>query len=103
MSGRVLAMYVYFMKAKNRMKIGKANNPEERLKELQVGCPFPLSIIAKIPCRSERESMRMERLMHKYFAKYHKQGEWFKCTPWVMNQAWGLEHAADAAQTAREI
>lgn len=97
-------MYVYFMRAKGkpvRMKIGKAADPDKRLKELQTGCPYPLSIVARVRCRSDRHAYEVEKLAHQYFWRYHTQGEWFRCSDFVVMKAWELEGCADAAETMR--
>jgi hypothetical protein len=87
-------MYVYFIKAFGkppRMKIGKAADPDKRLKELQTGCPYDLAIMAKIRCRSEKHALYVEKLAHQYFKEYRMRGEWFKCTDFVVTKAWEFE------------
>lgn len=69
--------YVYFIEAPdlNRIKIGKAVDPEKRLATLQVGSPVQLKLIAKIPggCSLERE-------LHDAFSDARLDGEWFTFT-----------------------
>lgn len=84
-------MYVYFVRARGkpqRLKIGKASDPERRLKELQTGCPYPLQLEAKLKCRNERHAFQVERAAHEYFAAERTIGEWFKCTDYVLTRLW---------------
>lgn len=76
-------MYVYFIEAyreKNKkiIKIGKANNPEQRLADLQTGSPIGLRLMGKIKCKSELHAKQVEKLAHRIFAKQRRHGEWFR-------------------------
>lgn len=84
------------------MKIGKARDPEQRLRDLQTGCPYQLKIIAKIKCRSDRHALEVERLAHKYFDRYRMRGEWFKCSDFVVMKAWEFERASDCIESMQE-
>ncbi len=65
---------VYFIRADNGLiKIGKSNNPKERLKALQAGSPLKLRIVKTIP-----GGMNLEQKLHKYFDHLRQYGEWFK-------------------------
>lgn len=72
-------MYVYFIRAGNNgpIKIGMADNVENRLEALQTGNHLKLQIVTKIKFKSRAEAFEKERQFHKMF--YHKQirGEWF--------------------------
>jgi len=56
-------------------KIGIAQNPLARLKDLQVGNPYPLVLTEII----ENATHEMESALHKQFAKDRLHGEWFRC------------------------
>jgi hypothetical protein len=74
-------MYVYFIKAKSKppmVKIGRAKDPEHRLVELQIGCPFELKLVGKLKCRSEEHTSEAERHLHHLFRRDRQRGEWFK-------------------------
>lgn len=71
-------MYLYVMKAGNRCKIGKASDPQRRLKELQTGNPFDLELLAAFKCKSQSHAFYLEKLAHKVFARYRINREWFK-------------------------
>jgi hypothetical protein len=62
----------------NALKIGKANDVGQRISELQVGNPNELEVLAVIPCKSERHSVEVEKLLHKKYERYHIRGEWFQ-------------------------
>lgn len=86
-------MYVYFLRTTGkprRIKIGKANNPIERVKTLQTGCPYPITIEGAIKCDSESHALRIERSLHEFFADKRKTGEWFHCTDYVLTQVWDI-------------
>lgn len=53
-------------------KIGISNNPEDRLKGLQTGFPFPLVILEKIPQLEHKE-----REIHQLLSDFKLLGEWF--------------------------
>ena len=76
-------MYVYFAldKNSNAIKIGKANDIETRLSDLQVGNPNPLEVIHYIQCKSSDHSIVMEGLLHQLFSHLHLRGEWFDYKP----------------------
>ena len=74
--------YVYFISdGHGHIKIGKADNTTERLKELQVGNPFRLHQILNIMVNSPEVAFDMERTLHRYFKNYQMEGEWFRERP----------------------
>ena len=60
-------------------KIGYTCNPDERLKDLQVGNPNKLVMAMLLTCESEADGRKLERTLHflarKRFQKL--RGEWF--------------------------
>lgn len=68
-------MFVYFIQAANGgpIKIGKADRPDRRLKQLQAAHPYPLVILAV--CRG---GFLAEREVIHRFAHKRLQGEWFE-------------------------
>lgn len=75
-------MYVYLIKADAKraaFKIGKANDPMARLKELQTGCPVDLELIGFVRCKSQMHAMHVERDFHHRFRflRTREKGEWF--------------------------
>ena len=64
--------YVYFMLAKNLVKIGFSNDPKKRAADMQTAIPERLEIVLKM--KGGRE---LEREMHARFKELHIGGEWF--------------------------
>jgi len=71
---------VYFIldKKSAAVKIGKSNNIEERISDLQTGNPNLLTVEYFIECKSEEHSFELEKKLHKKFERLHITGEWFK-------------------------
>jgi len=71
--------FVYFIldEKSNAVKIGKANNINQRLQDLQTGNPNTLSVIYNIKCKSEEHSFLTEKYYHKKFEHIRVNGEWF--------------------------
>lgn len=97
-------MYVYFVKAWGEcplIKIGKANKPEERIKQLQTGCPFKLNLLGTVRCKSEFHAKQVETMAHRIFYKQRRRGEWFKLSAKHMEQIVSLIQRANAEIDAR--
>lgn len=89
-----VVMYVYFIVAMShpkRIKVGKAKDPEQRMKALQTGCPYKLSLRSVIKCRDDRHAFAMERAMHELLKNERKQGEWFRCTDYLLARMMDVE------------
>lgn len=72
--------FVYIMKSGNKrgpIKIGVANNPEQRISMLQTGNPYPIQLLAKIPMPSRAAAYDLESWMHEQFDLARMEGEWF--------------------------
>lgn len=74
--------YVYLIESTSgHFKIGKSNDPERRLAQLQrTRGPFEYRLILKVPFESEEEAVEFERLCHDEYRYQHVRGEWFKLT-----------------------
>ncbi len=74
-------MNVYVIRAKEGMcKIGIAVDPNERVKALSTGSPFPLSVVEIF--RVEASLARsIERVAHHLLASKRLNGEWFDVEP----------------------
>jgi len=69
------------------MKIGRTNNILKRVQNLRTGTSGELIIVAIEP-----GSSKIEQIRHKQFAKDRRQGEWFVCSPKLIQHAfttWG--------------
>lgn len=76
-------MYVYFIETATKpklIKIGKSNDVDARLAQLQTACPVPLSVRHVITCDSETNAFEVEKLLHSVFSSLRTNGEWFKST-----------------------
>ena len=67
-------------------KVGIADEPEKRLDILQIGCPYPLSIV--LTCRMLRRvgATTAEAQIHRSLNKYNVHGEWFELPDDVLSQ-----------------
>lgn len=67
---------IYFIvdREAKAVKIGRSDNPEERLSQLQIGCPGILTLEYIIP--GVRKSF--ETHVHGICKRYHISGEWFR-------------------------
>ena len=75
-------MHVYFIldEKSNAVKIGKANNIQERFSDLQTGNPNTLEVIYFIECDTVERSEQLEKKLHKKFdaLRIRTNGEWFR-------------------------
>lgn len=61
-----------------RIKIGFSQNPEERIKQLQIGSPFKLVLYTHSPYEMPgRAAYSWEQEIHRRLIKYRLHGEWF--------------------------
>jgi hypothetical protein len=64
---------IYFLKANNRIKIGNANDPTQRIPSIQTSSPFDLEVLLIIDGNYDKE-----RELHQKFEEFRKSGEWFE-------------------------
>lgn len=69
---------VYFISDGEFCKIGKADNVDVRLKQLQTSNAKPLFVIGYIPCKNPTSALRKEDAFHMKFSKSKASGEWYK-------------------------
>ena len=65
--------YIYFIRCRGRVKIGRAHDIAKRMSAMQVGCPYELEFLGY-----EEGGMGREAELHKMFEHLHCHGEWFK-------------------------
>lgn len=74
-----MIVYVYFIqKGYGSFKIGVSVDPEKRLSALQTANHAELFLIAKFPFSSRSEAMQVEKSLHRKFARFRLEGEWFR-------------------------
>jgi hypothetical protein len=89
-------MNVYFFVATNQtkrlLKIGKANDIQRRLSQVQVGCPYRVTLLGFIELESDRQAYQVEKLLHQRFSRFRTNsgGEWFRMTKDVENDCRSL-------------
>lgn len=71
-----MVLYVYLIKSSETgyYKIGYSANPEQRLKQLQTGCPDKLDMISTF---SSPRARKLENALHNSFSYARKHNEWF--------------------------
>ena len=68
---------IYFIQCNGNdgpIKIGIAVDPNRRLSELRIGCPYPMALLAE--CATE-DADAEERRLHLVFRHLRIHGEWF--------------------------
>ena len=70
-------MHVYIIECGEYHKIGLAERPERRIKDLQVGNPTKLKLVHSVRYKTRRHARGVEQLMHIKLKANQKQGEWF--------------------------
>ena len=65
---------VYFVQCGQYVKIGIADNPKTRLRELQVGNPITLTILNTFKVVRANQ---VEHSLHEHFMDQWQRGEWF--------------------------
>lgn len=73
--------FIYIVQAGEFVKIGIAVDVKVRLSELQVGCPYQMSLLRF--WRSLKPA-RDERMIHHKLKPYRVRGEWFKLPELVL-------------------
>ena len=73
------------------VKIGRSLDPEARRMNLLCGSPYPITLLASVPC-----AILSESVAHAMFARLRLQGEWFR---WSR----GLDDLIVQAQRIMEI
>lgn len=64
---------IYFIQAKQFVKIGYSKSPRYRLQKLQTGNPVKLKLLATMPGNKQTEDG-----LHEAFKKQQYRGEWFR-------------------------
>jgi len=66
--------YIYVMQCKEYVKFGVSRSPEIRIKELQTGNPFKITLLLQVLYDNH---FNIEKTIHNYFNDNRKIGEWF--------------------------
>ena len=81
-------VYLYFVRAGDYVKIGRAINVLNRVRALQVSHSENIRLLAAIPVHASIEPM-----VHRHFKHLRKTGEWFRLGPdlveFINRSKWG--------------
>lgn len=65
--------HLYIIYTKDYFKIGSSDNPDRRIRDLAVSCPYDIKTFIV------KENMgHLETILHALFMEHHHKGEWFK-------------------------
>lgn len=64
---------IYFIKANEKVKIGYANDPSQRIPSIQTSSPYELEVLLIIDGNFDKEHE-----LHQRFQKMRTSGEWFE-------------------------
>jgi len=72
--------YVYFIldPINSCVKIGKSNDVKSRIRDLQIGNPNELKLLATVSCHDESAAFKFESKLHANYSHLYMRGEWFK-------------------------
>jgi hypothetical protein len=71
------AGYVYLVFSGGRCKIGITKDPLKRIETFKVSSPFEVYVLC---IRYFYDAIAVERLLHSFYKKFRKKGEWFELT-----------------------
>jgi hypothetical protein len=71
--------FIYFMRAGEFIKIGRAKNWRTRLSQMQTGSPYTIQPLLIIPADCE-----LEVQLHARFYRDRFRGEWFHSSPAIL-------------------
>ena len=75
--------FIYMVECEGFIKIGVASNVQDRLANMQTGCPFPLVLLTSFVSACPYED---EESIHALLEEYRVRGEWFRLPePMVMH------------------
>jgi hypothetical protein len=71
---------VYIIDSPGGVKVGVANDPDRRLKEVQTGSPVDVVLKSHFWFQNRADAMLVEQRVHEKFrdSGHHARGEWFK-------------------------
>jgi Meiotically Up-regulated Gene 113 (MUG113) protein len=89
---------VYFIQCNGDdgpVKIGIAVDPNRRLSELRIGCPYPMRLLG---VGAFPDADLAERALHARFHNARIHGEWFKCGPVLLEYAANMDRITARAE-----
>lgn len=67
--------FVYLLECQGWFKIGFADDPLRRVRDLQTGNPFKITLLHSVPCLNYE---KVETYLHVLYREHRGLGEWFK-------------------------
>lgn len=67
------------------IKIGHAQDLDRRMHTLRIGCPYAIEQLASVWVNDDVQSI--EAMLHERFASSWIRGEWYQCTPELLEVA----------------
>jgi hypothetical protein len=71
-------VYILSVEGSDSIKVGKANDVERRLSDLQIGCPLKLKIMKTFDCSTATRALVIEKIGHDLLRLHAQRGEWFR-------------------------
>ena len=98
--------FVYLIQSGNKknspVKIGMANNPHDRIKQLQTGNPVLLRLRLTVECSSREHAMKVEKLLHRELKNRNIINEWFSVSETNLLKTLNLIGNHEAASCVRD-
>ncbi len=69
--------FVYALAAADRVKIGFSDDPDDRLRSIQTGCPYPVRLLGTQQFETRNAAQAREKELHDKFGARRVHGEWF--------------------------
>ena len=87
-------MFVYIVGSseQNVFKLGVAEDPFQKLSQLQAGNPYKLSVLCKICVDNKNAAALVEALGHRDLKKYEGAGGWYVSVPDVLSAQFVSDH-----------
>jgi len=97
-----LKYYIYFIttvseKGGDHLKIGVTTDINERVKQIQTGCPLPIKTDCLILMNSKKHAFDLESQLHDRFQEYMTCGEWF-----VKGKVYGNKSIQEVIKNAKK-
>lgn len=91
-------LYIIQSKRTGALKIGRSDDPDRRLRQLQTGCPYTLKVILVMPDGGRLEG-GVHKTMQRHRTRHTAGGEWFAesglgdvpINVWAHAQPWYLD------------
>ncbi len=101
MGGEETYVYVISCRRLERLKIGVADDPGKRLRELQVGSPAELTLAHTQAYAERRDAVAVCEELYRCFAEKRDRGRWYRLTLEQVRHGLARRATVEAPQRAR--